>query len=89
MQKQRRLWDAYHFPGFRPRATVHGIFGDPKARVVHLERRGKKQFAGAAAVSNGGGTTANDDGFATWAVETIESTWISKYVGSHARGVAK
>lgn len=68
---------------------MHGIFGDPKARVVHLERRGKKQFAGAAAVSGEGGTIASDDGFATWGVETIESTWISRCVGSNAHGAGK
>ena len=32
----------YRFPGFRPGTTVQGIFGDPKARVVYLHRRGKK-----------------------------------------------
>ena len=42
MRKYRRLWDTYRFPGFRPGTTVQGIFGDPKARVVYLHRRGKK-----------------------------------------------
>lgn len=49
MPKQRRLLDTYTFPGFRPLATVVGIFGDPKARLVRLLRRGKKQRAGSAA----------------------------------------
>ena len=40
--------DEYCFPGFRPRATIKGIFGDPKARVIRLERRQKKQDAGVA-----------------------------------------
>jgi transposase len=39
----RRLVDAYAFPGFRPRARVRGIFGDPKARIVTLVRRSKKR----------------------------------------------
>ena len=43
----RRLWDAYAFPGFRPRPTVRGVFGDPKARVITLERRSKKRSAAA------------------------------------------
>jgi transposase len=41
MRTHRRLHDAYRFAGFRPTATVRGIFGDPKARVLRLTRRGK------------------------------------------------
>lgn len=40
-KRRRRLLDAYRFPGFRPQATVQGMFGDPEARVVTLVRRGK------------------------------------------------
>jgi hypothetical protein len=42
---KRRLWDAYAFPGFRPEATVRGIFGDPKVRIIRLRRRSKKRCA--------------------------------------------
>src|SRR5215469_15165637 len=45
MGRVRRLVDVYRFPGFRPRATVRGVFGDPKVRIVRLERRGKKLCA--------------------------------------------
>ncbi len=45
MRKKRRLLDEYHFPGFRPRAEIKGIFGDSRARVIHLARIQKKQFA--------------------------------------------
>lgn len=38
MGKIRRLLDVYRFPGFRPKARVKGLFGDPKARVIRLER---------------------------------------------------
>src|SRR3989304_1323904 len=41
IRKHRRLHDAYRFPGFRPHATVRGIFGDPKARILRMERREK------------------------------------------------
>ena len=44
MRKPRRLDDAYRFTGFRPEATVRGIFGDPKARILLLLRRGKKRL---------------------------------------------
>ena len=41
MGRVRRLVDAYRFPGFRPRAAVRGVFGNPKVRIIRLERRGK------------------------------------------------
>jgi len=85
MQKQRRLWDTYRVPGFRPGTTVQGIFGDPKARVLQLHRRGKKRFADPAAISSEVGTIASG-GCVTWDVEITESIWTSKYVGSIARG---
>jgi hypothetical protein len=40
--KSKRLSDTYRFRGFKPQAKIIGIFGDPKARVVRLERTGKK-----------------------------------------------
>ena len=36
MRKYRRLVDEYRFPGFRPKARIKGIFGDPKARIIRL-----------------------------------------------------
>lgn len=53
----RRLADTYRFPGFRPSSTVHGIFGDPKARVVRLLRRGKKRAVGSVDAGRGPSTT--------------------------------
>ena len=44
-KRARRLWATYAFPGFRPHPMVRGIFGDPKARVIALERRSKKRSA--------------------------------------------
>ena len=43
---RRRLLDAYRFRGFRPLATVKGVFGDPKARVVTLVRQKRKTACG-------------------------------------------
>jgi len=65
MGKHRRLWDTYRFPGFRPRSTVQGIFGDPKARILCLHRWGKKLFAESAAMSTEDGTIANGGECAT------------------------
>ena len=58
MRKTKRLWDAYRFPGFTPEHVVSGIFGDPKALVIKLRRRGKKRFAGLADVRTGRFTIA-------------------------------
>jgi hypothetical protein len=46
MRKRRDLSDLYQFPGCKPKRTVHGVFGDPHARVIKLVRRGKKLFVG-------------------------------------------
>jgi hypothetical protein len=46
MRKRRVLSDLYQFPGCRPKSTVHGVFGDPNARVVKLVRQGKKLLVG-------------------------------------------
>src|SRR5450759_2998477 len=46
MATSRGLTDLFRFPGFRPYATARGVFGDTKARVLRLERRGKKARCG-------------------------------------------
>src|SRR3979409_745706 len=56
-KRSRRLWDTYSFPGFRPEPTVRGIFGDPKALVITLNRRSKKRLVAVAVASRWAGTT--------------------------------
>jgi hypothetical protein len=80
-KRPRRLLDAYRFPGLRPQATVKGVFGDPKARVITLVRRGKKQSAGVVASHNQVGMTASSGASATCPVVTPGSGWRSKCVG--------
>jgi len=63
-KRQRRLSDAYAFDGFRPQPTVRGIFGDPKARVIALLRRSKKQSAATVDEHRWAGTTGARGGFA-------------------------
>src|SRR5674476_1242071 len=61
-KRQRRLWDTYTFPGFRPQPTVRGVFGDPKARIITLARRAKNTHSDTFIVSfshHGGGLEAN------------------------------
>jgi hypothetical protein len=38
----------YSFPGFRAGSRLKGLFGDPQARIVSLERRQKKRSVHAA-----------------------------------------
>ncbi|MEE8403589.1 MAG: hypothetical protein V3R93_07535 [Candidatus Hydrothermarchaeaceae archaeon] len=89
MSKRRSLLDAYRFPGFRPRATIKGIFGDPKARVIRLERRQKKRRAAFAAQRTGVFTTGRCGVFGTFPAGTCESTWRWRSAGSCAGGAAR
>ncbi len=78
MRKLRRLDDAYRFIGFRPESTVRGIFGDPKARIVRLLRRGKKRTAEPVGEVSEPSTTARPVAYATSPVATPGCTWSSR-----------
>ncbi len=52
MRKKLKLEDTYRFPGFRPAAMVHGVFGDQKARVVALKRTGTRMVCGGCGAVN-------------------------------------
>jgi hypothetical protein len=56
--RKRRLQNAYLIPGFRPVATVRGLFGDFKARIIKLNRRSKERCVALAEPSTTAGTTA-------------------------------
>jgi hypothetical protein len=70
MRKRRTLSDLYRFKGFKLKKIIHGIFGDPRARVITLTRRGKKLFAANAAQLIGPGMTASSDGSAIFLAAT-------------------
>jgi hypothetical protein len=89
MGKKRRLLDEYQFPGFRPRSEIQGIFGDPKARIIRLERNQKKRHAVAVAPCIGVITTRQNDGYGTYPVGMHVSTWKWKFGESSARGAGK
>jgi hypothetical protein len=55
----KHLRDLYRLPGLVPAARVRGIFGDPRAVVITLQRRRKKRFAASVAKPIGP-TTTND-----------------------------
>jgi len=75
MGKKRWLLDEYRFPGFRPRAKIQGVFGDPKARVIRLERRQKKRHAAVAISCIGVPTTRQSGGYGTCPAGMPEYTW--------------
>ena len=66
----RRLLDAYNFPGFRPKATIKGILGDPKARVIRLERSQKKRYVDVVEGRTGASTARRYGGFGTFPAGT-------------------
>ena len=81
MTKNRKLWDTYRFPGFRPTPVVVGIFGDPKARVLRLNRRGKKQFVELAGQFIEPFTTEGHGEFEIFPVGIPAFTWKWKSAG--------
>jgi hypothetical protein len=89
MGKQRRLLDEYQFPGFRPRSEIQGIFGDPKARVIQLERSQKKQHVATAERYTGATTTKQYGGYGICPVGMPGYIWMWKFGGFSARGAGK
>ncbi len=73
--RKKTLYDAYRFSGFTPVRELRGVFGDPKARVLRLNRRSKKQSAALAAPFIAVGTTRKRDRRETFPAVTIASIW--------------
>jgi hypothetical protein len=88
MAKVKHLRDVYRFPGFVPLPKVQGIFGDPRAVVITLQRRRKKRAA-VSVVRAVGPSTTNDRALsATSPVATSAFTFPARSAGSGAPGVA-
>ena len=60
-----RLRDLYSFPGFVPAATIRGVFGDPYAVVIVLQRRRKKHAVACATPAIDSSTIKSHDGSVT------------------------
>lgn len=86
MSKKRSLLDEYQFPGFRPKAGIQGVFGDPKARVIRLKRMQKKRFVDVVALFIEVITTKGCEGFEIYLVGMRGFIWKWRfgvfYVGS-------
>jgi len=89
MGKKRGLLDEYRFPGFRPRPGIQGIFGDPKARVIRLDRVQKKRHAAAVELCIGAITTRKCDKYGTCLAEMPGYTWKWKSGGFSANGATR
>jgi len=88
-KRKRRLWDAYAFAGFRPEGTVRGIFGDPKARIIKLNRRSKKRDAPIAEACTTAGTIVRSGVYAICLAATRAYTLSLRSDASFAKRVAK
>jgi hypothetical protein len=89
MARNRRLWDTYRFPGFRPEHTVTGIFGDSKARVIRLVRRGKKRLVVFVALFITRFTTAKPEEFGISPAGMLASSWKWRSDGWIAAGARR
>ncbi len=89
MEKKRKLLDEYRFPGFRPRAGVHGVFGDPKARVIRLERRQKKRSVDVVEKHTEAITTRRFGGYEICPVGMHGYTWKWKCGEYYAKGAER
>jgi hypothetical protein len=87
MAKFKSIYDLYRFPGFVPLPRVRGLFGDPRAVVITLQRRRKKRAVASAARSIIAITTSGRDESATSPVATSASISLSSCAGSIAHGV--
>jgi len=87
MAKFKLLHDLYRFPGFAPVPNIRGVFGDPQAVVIQLQRRRKKLSVAFAARSIAAITTSGHGEFAISPVATNASIWPSCYAGFSVPGV--
>jgi hypothetical protein len=88
MAKFKQLHDLYRFPGFVPQATIRGVFGDPLAVVITLQRRRKKRFAARADKCLGPTTTSGAGGPGISPVATGVSTSPTPSAECSVRGAA-
>jgi hypothetical protein len=87
MEKRKRLLDEYRFPGYRPNAEVRGVFGDPRARIIRLERAQKKRFVVVVVRFTGATTTRRYGGFEICPVGMLGFIWRWRYGGFIAGSV--
>lgn len=77
--KQKRLLDPYRFVGFRSLEQLPGVFGDPKARIIELVRRSKKQPMAPVVECIWVGTTTRLGACAIFPAGVSEFIWRSRF----------
>lgn len=88
MKSGRSLRELLSFPGFVAAATLKGVFGDPKTRIVILRRRKKRLCVPTAVTAAAAATTG------AYAVPVIcgwparSCTWSSSAGGSTVQAAA-
>jgi hypothetical protein len=87
MGKRRRLLDEYRFPGYRPNAEIRGVFGDPRACIIRLERAQKKRFAVVVVRLTGATTTRRYGRSEICPVGMLGFIWRWRYGGFFAGSV--
>ena len=89
MAKYKQLMDLYRFPGFSPQGRIYGIFGDPRAVVIPLKRRGKKQSVEPAVQFIVPSTTERLAGFEIFPAGICVSTWTWRFAVSFVAGAGR
>ena len=89
MAKHRELRDIYRFPGFYPQPKTSGIFGDPRALVIRLKRREKKQSVVPVGLSIVPSTTERPAGSEICPAGICGFTWTWRFVASFAEGARR
>jgi hypothetical protein len=84
MKKIKRLTDAYRVPGFIPQQVVSGIFGDPKARVIRMNRIEKKHVVRIAGKNKQVSMIERSAEYGIFPVVTCGSSWNWRFAGSPA-----
>ena len=86
MKPPKSLRSLFSPPGFVATSVLLGVFGDPYARVVVLQRRKKRQFALSAGTDAGPGTTGKSAGSEIFRRRGGVSIFSSSGGASAARG---
>jgi hypothetical protein len=89
MAKHKQLRDVYRFPGFYPQQKIRGIFGDCRAILIRLKRRGKKQSVVPVGLSIGPSTTERPAESEICPAEICGFTWTWRFAASFVAGARR
>ena len=73
--RKKSLYDTYRFEGFTPVEELKGKWGEPRVRIVRLNRRTKKRSADVVGMFKGDGMTRKHDWYETSHAGIIRFIW--------------